>query len=114
MNQIFDATWIRIFLRHNHEYWRGIIIYVEVKIELCLRKVIHNVKNNYDVCQKYFCRGKIIYVQTYIELCLSIINNAESKMIMPRHKCHIDDTNEPPYVTNLERSQHEQLKQNYE
>ena len=31
-------------------------------IELCLSKIIHNVKNDYDVCQKYFCRGKIIYV----------------------------------------------------
>ena len=79
-----------------------------------LRKIIHNVKNNYDVCQKYFCRGKIIYVQTYIELCFSIINYAESKIIMPRHKCHIDDTNEPPYITNLERSQNEPLTLNYE
>ena len=35
---------------------------VGAKIELCLSKIIHNVKNDYDVCQKYFCRGKIIYV----------------------------------------------------
>ena len=25
-------------------------------------------------------------------------NYAESKMIMPRHKCHVYDTNEPPYI----------------